>query len=197
MSLFAECLTAKCFESTMVLGGAACLIGSTLICIDSSCKYCREHCYNTEDREKSMKKAARPLYPCIYMCFGPFPPGFRTCWFYNYCYNCYCAFSYCSCFIPEYLIDDYDKDTERYNKSYEYQVEKRKEKIAQEIIERINENKKVSENDYKKLRIIQQIPFEITIPSTAHEIIVKSQEIIVEEQDNVSEVSIEEEDVIT
>ena len=197
MSLIADCLTVKCFECTMVLGGAACLIGSTLICIDSSCKYCKEQCYNTEDREKSMKKTARPLYPYIYMCFGPFPTGFKTCWFYNYCYYCYCAFSYCSCFIPEYLIDDYDKDTERYNKSYEYQVEKRKEKIAQEIIERINENKKVSENDYKKLRIIQQIPFEITIPSTAHERIIKSQEIIVEEQDNVSEVSIEEDDVIT
>ena len=197
MSLFAECLTAKCFECTMVLGGAACLIGSTLICIDSSCKYCKEHCYNTEDREKSMKKTARPLYPCIYMCFGPFPTGFKTCWFYNYCYNCYCAFSYCSCFIPEYLIDDYDKDTERFNKSYINKVEERKEKIAPEIIERINENKKVSENDYKKLRIIKQIPFEITIPSTAHERIVKSQEIIVEEQDNVSEVSIEEDDIIT
>ena len=134
------------------------------MCIGDSCKCCKEHCYNTEDREKNMKTVARPLYPCIYMCFGPFPPGFSTrC--YNYCYNCYCAFSYCSCFIPEYLIDDYDKIRERVNKSYEYQVEKRKEKIAQEIIERINENKKVSENDYKKLRIIQQIPFEITISS--------------------------------
>ena len=151
-----------------------------------------------------MKTVARPLYPCIYMCFGPFPPGFRTCWFYDYCYYCYCAFSYCSCFIPEYLIDDYDKDTEYYNKSYEYEVkirkyevEKRKEKIAQEIIERINENKKVSENDYKKLKIIQQIPFEITISSTAHERIIKSQEIRVEEQDNVSEVSIEEDKALS